>query len=386
MNNSLNAKLYCPSMWKSVHVDVDSYLTPCCLFIHGQDKKTKITDVNRIETVLIDEFQPYRDQLTNGEWPSGCNQCKFAEEEGRASKRQQDMMALRGNNNGGMLTDPENVALEYLQLKTGRLCNLECTICTPSCSTSIAATHLKKGIIARSYYDKLQQEIAWASNLTEFKKMDSEYFRIDIAGGEPLMNKTHFQWLSQLKNTHKTQLLYNTNGTFIPSESEVEIWSRFKGIWIAFSVDSIGERFEKLRVNAKWDQVLHNMQYITDHIVRDKLKHQQGYTNTSIVMTIHKGNILDVFDLWDTVNAEVNWIQDDPVNFNYLYYPESQAIHNMEKEQMKEAIELFEKNIPRLPPELKFTREATRIKDSLITFLSDKQVIHDRQIARDHRQ
>ena len=31
-------KIYCPSMWKSVHVDVDSYLTPCCMFIAQEDK------------------------------------------------------------------------------------------------------------------------------------------------------------------------------------------------------------------------------------------------------------------------------------------------------------------------------------------------------------
>ena len=42
---SQKPKIYCPSMWKSVHVDVDGYLTPCCMFIHGADKKTRIEDI-----------------------------------------------------------------------------------------------------------------------------------------------------------------------------------------------------------------------------------------------------------------------------------------------------------------------------------------------------
>ena len=87
-------KIYCPSLWKSVHVDVDGYLTPCCMFIHGEDKKTRIEDIpegDTIETVLLDEFQEYRDLLTEGKWPRGCNQCEFAEKEGRASKRVQDL-------------------------------------------------------------------------------------------------------------------------------------------------------------------------------------------------------------------------------------------------------------------------------------------------------
>ena len=44
-------KIYCPSMWKSVHVDVDSYLTPCCVFINAEDKKTKITDLSDNESI-----------------------------------------------------------------------------------------------------------------------------------------------------------------------------------------------------------------------------------------------------------------------------------------------------------------------------------------------
>ena len=112
-------------MWKSVHVDTDGYLTPCCLFIHREDKKSKLVDIEHAESFLQEEFQEYRDQLSQGIWPSGCNQCKFAEEEGRDSKRTQDMWMLH---NGTIQTPSEQVSLEYLQLKTGRLCNLRCTI------------------------------------------------------------------------------------------------------------------------------------------------------------------------------------------------------------------------------------------------------------------
>lgn len=388
---NIKAKLYCPSMWKSVHVDVDSYLTPCCLFIHGDDKKTRITDANveKIETVLLDEFQEYRDQLTEGIWPAGCNQCKFAEEEGRASKRQQDMHSLTygPGDSSIMLSPPEEVHLEYLQLKTGRLCNLECTICTPSCSTSIAATQLKKGVISRELYDQLQDEIKWTTSLDQFKKMNPElgFYRIDIAGGEPLMNKTHFMWLNQLQNTSQTQLLYNTNGTWLPNEKEVDIWKKYKGLWISFSVDSYGKRFEELRVNAKWDDVLYKMKYMTEEVVRKQLAHQGGHTNTAIVMTIHEGNVNDIFDLWDIVTNEINWIQDDPINFNYLYYPEHLAIHNMSKERLQDTIENFEKNMHRLPKGLKIRREAENLQKSMETFLGDKIVEHTRPIGSDHR-
>jgi len=391
----MKAKLYCPSMWKSVHVDVDGYLTPCCMFINSQDKKTRIEDIpegETIEKVLLDEFQPWRDMLTKGEWPKGCNQCAFAEKEGRASKRIQDLAwhTYVDPIDGELptLTPLDNVKLEYLQLKTGRLCNLECTICTPSCSTSIAATQLKKGNIDREYYDRLQAEIAWATNLDELVKMNSEYFRIDIAGGEPLMNKEHFEWLKQLPEDSKakTQLLYNTNGTQRPTDEEVEVWSKFKGVWITFSIDAAYDKFEKLRVNAKWDQVYDNMKYVTNDIVRKKLKHQtdNGYTNTAIVMTVHKGNINDIFDLYDATK-DIGWIQTDYINHNYLYYPESMAIHSMSSSLMEKTVQNIDANIHRLP-EGKMKRETINIRNSIEGFLQGKKFEQEGETPpKDHR-
>ena len=388
-------KLYCTSMWKSVHVDVDGYLTPCCMFIHGEDKKTKITDIKKggsIESVLIDEFQEYRDMLSEGVFPSGCNQCEFAEKEGRSSKRIQDMGWANTKHADGtdiFPTPPLNVSLEYLQLKTGRLCNLECTICTPACSSAIAARQLKNGTLHRHHYDKLQKEIEWATDLDELKKMNSQYYRIDIAGGEPLMNKEHFEWLSQLPDDQKknTQLLYNTNGTQRPTDREVEIWSKFKGVWLTFSIDAAYEKFEKLRVNAKWDEVVANIDYCTNVIIKEKLKHQvaSGGSNTAIVMTIHKGNINDIFNLYEATK-DLGWLQTDFINFNYLYYPESMAIHNMNRGLLQKTLENINDNIHKLPNGRMY-EETIKIKDSIIEFIDEKHkhVEEDRRMPVDHR-
>ena len=387
-------KIYCPSMWKSVHVDVDSYLTPCCVFINTEDKKTKITDLSdneSIESVLKGEFQEYRDLMQEGKWPTGCHQCKFAEDEGRASKRLQDMQWGNARDRQGnllFLEPPTVINLEYLQLKTGRLCNLECTICTPACSTSIATTKLKAGEITRRQYDILNKEIKWATDLDQLKKMNSEFFRIDIAGGEPLMNHTHFEWLDQLPEESKkrTQLLYNTNGTHRPTEEQIDIWSKFKGVWITFSIDSYEKKFEMLRVNAIWDEVYENMKWFADYVIRDRLKHQSdaGYTNTAIVMTIHKGNINDVFKLYEKTK-DINWIQEDYINFNYLYYPESMAIHNMSKDLLQRTIDNFNKNIPLLPKG-KLKQESRNVRNSMATFLGDKKYVSERPLMQDHRE
>lgn len=371
-------------MWKSVHVDTDGYLTPCCLFIHKEDKKSKLVDVESAETILLEEFQEYRDQLSEGIWPSGCNQCKFAEEEGRDSKRLQDMWMLR---NGSMQSSPEEVSLEYLQLKTGRLCNLRCTICTPACSTSIATELLRIGKLSRDDYDRMNEEIAWSYDLDQYKKInpgENGYFRIDIAGGEPLMNKTHFEWLDQIQNPEKAILLYNTNGTQRPSRKEIDIWKKFKGIILSFSIDSYGEKFEKLRVGAKWDQVLDNLKYCQEEIIAKEF--DLSTSNVSIVMTVSKFNVRDAITLYKILNQYIQFTNSEPLNFNYLYYPENMACHNMPKEELKEVIALYDREIPSLPENSKMRRQSVELRNSLESFLRKQHVESVRPMPMDHRQ
>jgi radical SAM protein with 4Fe4S-binding SPASM domain len=370
-------------MWKSVHVDTDGYLTPCCLFIHKKDKKSKLVDIENAETILQEEFQEYRDQLSQGIWPSGCNQCKFAEEEGRDSKRTQDMWMLH---NGTMLTPPEEVSLEYLQLKTGRLCNLRCTICTPACSTAIATELLREGKLDRYTYDRLNEEIAWSYDVEQYKKLnpgETGYFRIDIAGGEPLMNKTHFEWLDQLPNPEKTILLYNTNGTQRPSRKEIDIWKKFRGIILSFSIDSYGDKFEKLRVGAKWDQVLDNLKYCQEEIISKEF--DLHTSNVSIVMTVSKMNVRDTITLYKILNQYVRFTNSNPLNFNYLYYPDHMACHNMSREELQDVIALYDAEIPSLPEEGKMRKQCVDLRNSLFSFLDGKEVDNPRPMTRDHR-
>jgi radical SAM protein with 4Fe4S-binding SPASM domain len=377
-------KIYCPSMWKSVHVDTDGYLTPCCLFIHKEDKKSKLVDIQHAETILQEEFQEYRDQLSNGIWPSGCNQCKFAEEEGRDSKRQQDMWMLH---NGTMQTPPEDVSLEYLQLKTGRLCNLRCTICTPACSTAISTELLRIGKLDRATYDRLNEEIAWSYDVEQYKKLnpgENGYFRIDIAGGEPLLNKTHFEWLDQLPNPEKTILLYNTNGTQRPTRKEIDIWKKFRGIILSFSIDSYGDKFEKLRVGAKWDQVLDNLKYCQEEIIAKEF--DLHTSNVSVVMTVSKMNVRDAIPLYKILNQYVRFNNSNPLNFNYLYYPDNMACHNMSRKELEEVIGLYDAEIPSLPKEGKMRKQCVDLRNSLSSFLNGKEVENPRPMPKDHRE
>jgi len=361
--------IYCLSMWKSIHLDVDGYLTPCCAFVGEENKHTKITDVEKVEEVSQKEFEPYREQMRKGYWPKGCVECKFAEEEGRLSKRLEHLESMDYT-----FTDSENVNLEYLQLKTGRECNLECTICNPGNSTAIARRELKNGGITQRSFDLYKKGDRWATDVLEYNKINSnkDYFRIDISGGEPLMNLQHLEWLDKLKNPHLTTLSYNTNGTILPNEKTIQTWEKFKDICICFSIDSYGEKFEKLRVNAKWDKVLSNMKYITEKIVRDRFLYKES--RTIVLMTIHNKNVNDIFDLHKILYNEIEWKDGiDFMHYNYLFNPTKDAIHMMPEKDLEKTIANYETNLHRLGKGSNLYVDAERLLTQMLDFNKGKE-------------
>ena len=89
-----------------------------------------------------------------------------------------------GKNSAHMYKYPENSLIitspgakkrnwiEYLQLKTGREWNLECTICNAGNSTAIARRELKDGKITQRIFDLYEKGDRWATDVLEYNKIN----------------------------------------------------------------------------------------------------------------------------------------------------------------------------------------------------------------------
>ena len=68
---------------------------------------------------------------------------------------------------------------------------------------------------------------------------------------------------------------YNTNGTQLPPQEIFDLWSYFKRVEVAFSIDDVGEPFEYQRHPAKWRHVNANLvkfkEMKTDNMENTKL-------------------------------------------------------------------------------------------------------------------
>ena len=166
-------------------------------------------------------------------------------------------------------TPDSEPTLKFIDFKLGNVCNLKCRICGSWSSSKWAQEEIdyetamgKDNPVAR----KQLKEGGWPKRNPQFfedLKEDLahvEYF--EFTGGEPFMIKDHFKILMHCVEkgyAKNIDIHYNTNGTQLPPQEIFDLWSCFKHVEIAFSIDDVGEQFEYQRHPANWREVNQNL-------------------------------------------------------------------------------------------------------------------------------
>jgi hypothetical protein len=251
----------CPLPWTHLEVDVNGGASPCCLY-KGSVPDVKVYEKGLKDIQLSAYMDNLRQQFRNGERPVGCQSCWQEEDAGKTSKRMNSLYKMKNS-----LTDwttDSKPTLKFIDFKLGNVCNLKCRICGSWSSSKWAQEELDYGEnpVAR----KNLTEGGWPKRNPQFfddikdDLKDAEYF--EFTGGEPFMIKDHFKILMHCveKGYAKNQdIHYNTNGTQLPPPEIFDLWSYFKRIEIAFSIDDIGPQFEYQRHPANWREVHANL-------------------------------------------------------------------------------------------------------------------------------
>jgi MoaA/NifB/PqqE/SkfB family radical SAM enzyme len=152
-------------------------------------------------------------------------------------------------------------------------------------------------------------------------------------------------------------LFYNTNGT-IYEEKFFDLWKKFKTVRINFSIDDVEDRFEYQRKNAKWDEVLANIEkYMT-------LGKQTSKFEFSIYCTVSTFNVFYIKEFVEKL-AHLNidfW-------FNIVHFPNHFSIKELPlnvKTKIKEKINTIDLS------NVKIHRDSISIND-VVNFMMDTQ-------------
>jgi len=251
----------CPLPWTHLEVDVNGGASPCCLY-KGSVPNVKVYETS-LKTIQKDSYmQNLRQQFMDGKRPTGCQSCWQEEDAGKTSKRMNSIYKMR--NSLKNWTPNSEPTLKFIDFKLGNVCNLKCRICGSWSSSKWAQEELDYGEnpVAR----KNLKEGGWPKRNPQFFEdlkedlKDAEYF--EFTGGEPFMIKDHFKILMYCVEkgyAKNIDIHYNTNGTQLPPPEIFDLWSYFKHVEIAFSIDDVGDQFQYQRHPANWRQVGANL-------------------------------------------------------------------------------------------------------------------------------
>jgi MoaA/NifB/PqqE/SkfB family radical SAM enzyme len=268
----------------------DGAYSPCCKYAH--DITQNGNTLNALDHSLedawnADSLKALRREFLEGKKPAGCRTCWQEEAAGVQSMRLESFHKIAEE----PLSEPAQPL--RLELYPSNLCNLKCRICGPYNSSRWISEARETLGITEGVHNNLTP-----ANMDLFRDWLPNLKELNIVGGEPLLLKEYKQLLDLAIEggySERITLFTNTNGT-IYSDELVRLLQHFEKVYLTFSIDDIGQRFEYQRKGAKWQPVVDN--------IREYAKHGgfwgQDRIEYKISVTISNFNIfyLDEFFRW----------------------------------------------------------------------------------------
>ena len=292
-----------------IHLETrtDGRVSPCCISRETL-KKSSAEDFHLSEDGITrpfqsDEMNHLRQDLLNSVKNKNCEVCWREESAGQISKRHRENERFSHLQEGFLRSGQPLPFPIYLDLKLGNTCNLKCRICGPNNSSKWMEEFLNQNshdglhrgtaaLKALSREESRKKIMAWPDFADVFwSDLDQSLQhiqRFEFFGGEPFLNKKHFEILKrsvQIGSAKNQSLHYNTNGTVFPKEAIESIFPHFKEVKIMFSIDGTGDRFEYQRYPAKFESVLENF-----------LKIKKAGLDVEVCSTVSALTIFNIFE------------------------------------------------------------------------------------------
>jgi len=219
-----------------------------------------------------------RKTMLEGKIPSSCTKCFEEEKNGIISKRLWELYEWEkdGLDINQLIADTAEdgevpPVIRYFDIRLGHTCNLKCVMCSPHDSSKWVQDYDK--LVGKTKSTIVLKQINWdqkSFDNTWYEKSEfwDEVFeqipniqQMYFAGGEPLMIKEHHRFLEEIIKrgyNDRITIRYNSNGIFV-DEKIIEMWSKFKKVKFAFSIDAVGDRNHYIRYPADWDTIVQNL-------------------------------------------------------------------------------------------------------------------------------
>lgn len=272
----MSSETFCVLPWLHAATLTDGSVQLCCVSGSG-------SGINLNEQTLADYWnseyvKDARRRMLAGEKVPACRRCYLQEAHGRKSHRiveNEVWRERRGEHAIAQLVNQTaadgtlDAPLQYIDLRLGNTCNMQCVMCQPRESSrwlptarklselcedpELRATWYRKSSIDTSRFEWYRNPAFW-SNLKTFLPHVKE---IIIAGGEPFLIKEQFAFVKaccEAGEANHIRLRYHTNGTIFPEELTT-YWEQFEQVHFFVSIDGIGNVADYVRHPSDWKAI-----------------------------------------------------------------------------------------------------------------------------------
>lgn len=340
-----SSKTFCIFPWIHQYVGPPGDVKPCC--VYDNDAQLGSFKENTLKEIWNNEqTKDMRLKFLKGEQHPNCSICNNRAELGdafyniynrvffRDNPKIQDIVA-RTKEDGSL----DKHELYYIDVRFNNLCNLKCRSCAPHFSTSWVADHRK----LYNRKEKLSMDDGYQfPGKTEVQALEeiiphlSTAEIIYFAGGEPLMQKEHYEILNKLIEigNKDIEIRYNTNFSNFKLknyDNVIEYWKKFKNVSVNASLDGNHKKAEYWRSGTDWSIVVENRKLMMQECphVKFNISFTLSWPNAFNLVEFHKE--------W----VELGFINPDNIMINPLDTPSYYCLKNIPDWKKREIEEVF---------------------------------------------
>jgi radical SAM protein with 4Fe4S-binding SPASM domain len=273
MKKYTDSKTFCILPFVHHNIKMEGKVNQCWRAANklGDSRKNSLEEIwNNLKSRTL------RKQLLNNEQPIECEGCWDFENKGVLSTRQRcndyyqkefqvdyDKVLRDLNDDYSLPYQPLSIEIRF-----DNTCSLKCRHCSPTFSSKWE-TVFRKDDKVKQFFIKhggaLEEDkhISLSNDrLEEIKTLAPHLQEIIISGGEPFIQKMHWEMIDALEPyAHNITLSYNSNlnQLGIGDYSVLKSWSKYKKIILRTSVDGDEKTYNYFRVNGSIDLVKENL-------------------------------------------------------------------------------------------------------------------------------
>lgn len=302
------SKTFCITPWIHQYVGPAGDVKPCCVFEHTAEIGN-LKDNTLAEIWNNEETKALRLKFLNGESDERCHTCNL---------RDNDFSPKLGFNktffdnkiykefsltNNQIIESTQydgsvpNHKITYMDARFNNLCNFSCRTCSPHFSTSWILDYRK--LNNKKFKAEVNDGFQYPGNseeqvFDEMKPHLAHMQEIYFAGGEPMMQKEHFETLKELINLGNTKcrIRYNTNFSRLQLQEYdvIEYWKQFNYVQLHASIDGSYEKAEYWRNGTVWSDIVNNRIRLLNEIPKVKfgISYTLSWVNAQNLVDFHK--------------------------------------------------------------------------------------------------